>query len=93
MDTERVAAMLSALGAPTRLRVVALLAENRAGLGAGEIARRLGVLQNTMSAQLKTLAIAGVVEVRREGRVLVYSLVASAMSEVAALLDGFAGVR
>ena len=90
MEIDRAAVVLAALGGAARLRILELLADNPEGLGAGEIGRRLDVVQNTMSSQLKALLTAGVLDVRREGRGLVYTLVGSVLAEAAGMLDRFA---
>lgn len=43
------------------------------GVAAGEIARREGMLQNTLSSSLSVLSHAGLVTSRREGRSIIYS--------------------
>lgn len=43
------------------------------GMAAGDIAREVGLLPNTLSTHLATLAHAGLVRSRREGRSLIYS--------------------
>lgn len=64
---------LSALSHETRLSVFRLLVqEGPSGLAAGEIARKLEVLQNTMSTHLGILSRAGLVLRIREGRVIRY---------------------
>lgn len=64
---------LAALAHDTRLEVFRLLVQTgHQGLAAGEIATRLGVLQNTMSAHLSTLAKAGLVQRERMGRTIRY---------------------
>ncbi|HEX8584244.1 MAG TPA: metalloregulator ArsR/SmtB family transcription factor [Allosphingosinicella sp.] len=72
MEPSQVISCLSALAQPARLRAVTILLSEPDGLPAGEIARRLEVAQNTMSAHLKTLAMAGLVEGTREGKVIAY---------------------
>ena len=65
--------MFTALSQDTRLRVFrALVQAGAAGMAAGELADRLGVRQNTMSANLSVLLAAGVVRNRREGRSIRY---------------------
>ncbi|MGE0502365.1 MAG: ArsR/SmtB family transcription factor [Rhizobiaceae bacterium] len=65
---------LAALGQETRLDVFRLLVRaGQEGLPAGEIAGRLGVVQNTMSAHLKVLSHSGLLRVGREGRTLRYA--------------------
>ena len=65
---------LAALSQGTRLDVFRLLVRQTPnGLAAGEIADRLGVVQNTMSSHLGVLARAGLVEAARDGRSVRYS--------------------
>ena len=73
MKQSRAIDALSALSHKTRLDVFRLLVqEGPSGLAAGEIAKRLGALQNTMSAHLGILSRAGLVRGVREGRVIRY---------------------
>lgn len=63
----------SALSQETRLDVFRMLIEaGDAGLQAGEIATRLDVRQNTLSANLSVLLNAGLVHNQREGRAIRY---------------------
>lgn len=69
MDMTETIAALGALAQTTRLETFRLLvAHEPRGLPAGEVARRLGVPQNTMSTHLAILARAGLVRRRRLGR-------------------------
>ena len=73
MDKMQSLAALAALGQETRLDVFRLLVrEGEGGLPAGEIAERLGAVQNTMSAHLRILASAGLVRSQRESRIIRY---------------------
>ena len=64
---------LAAMGQDTRLEVFRLLVKaGEQGVPAGEIATRLGAVQNTMSAHLKVLDRAGLVRSTRDGRVVRY---------------------
>lgn len=77
--------LLTALSQATRLGVMrALIAAGPEGLAAGELAERLGVLANTLSAHLTILAQAGLVSHRREGRRVIY---AAEMAEMTGLID------
>jgi len=65
---------LSALAHGHRLAVFRLLVRAGAdGLPAGEIAREVGVLPNTLSTHLTILSHAGLVQSRRDGRSVIYS--------------------
>ena len=65
---------LSALAHEHRLAVFRLLVRAGAdGLPAGEIARQLGVLPNTLSSHLTILGHAGLLQSRRDGRSVIYS--------------------
>ena len=63
-----------ALSQETRLAAFRLLVRCGAeGMAAGEIARALDIPHNTLSTHLSTLAHAGLVASRREGRSIIYS--------------------
>lgn len=65
---------LSALAHEGRLSAFRLLVRAGAqGLAAGEIARRLDMLPNTLSANLNLLSQAGLARSRREGRSIIYA--------------------
>ena len=65
---------LSALAHEGRLNVFRLLVKaGPDGLAAGDVARRLDIAANTMSAQLLVLANAGLIQARRDGRSIIYS--------------------
>jgi ArsR family transcriptional regulator len=73
MDKKSALSALAALGQDTRLEVFRLLVRAGAeGVPAGEIASRLGTVQNTTSAHLKVLDHAGLVRTERDGRVVRY---------------------
>jgi ArsR family transcriptional regulator, arsenate/arsenite/antimonite-responsive transcriptional repressor len=73
METESTILALAALAQSTRLEVFRLLFKHEPeGLAAGEIAKKLAVPQNTMSAHLAVLSRAGLVAARRIGRSIVY---------------------
>lgn len=74
MEKDAALGALSALAQETRLDVFRLLVSQGAdGLPAGEIAERLGVRQNTMSANLAILARSGLVRSSRDGRSIRYA--------------------
>ncbi len=75
MKTRQAVSALAALAQETRLRIFKLLVKHgNEGLPAGQIARRLKIPAATMSFHLKELTQAGLIEQRREGRSLIYSL-------------------
>lgn len=73
MDKKDALAAFAALGQETRLEAFRLLVKaGERGLPAGEIAERLGAVQNTMSAHLKILSAAGLIIAERDGRTIRY---------------------
>lgn len=74
MESNEAVVALSALAHDGRLRAFRLLVQaGPSGLAAGELARRLDVAPNTLSAGLTVLAHAGLVQGRRAGRSVIYS--------------------
>jgi DNA-binding transcriptional ArsR family regulator len=66
-------AALAALSQATRLQTFRLLVTREpGGVPAGELARLIGVPQNTMSAHLSILANAGLVSGERQSRSIIY---------------------
>ena len=54
----------------------------RPGMAAGEIARQLNMPPNTLSTNLMILSHAGLVESRREGRSVIYTVRYESMTEL-----------
>ncbi|WP_342240346.1 ArsR/SmtB family transcription factor [Inquilinus sp. OTU3971] len=74
MDIGDSLSMLRALSQETRLEVFRLLVKaGPAGLPAGEIARRLGAPQNTISTHLSILEDADLLRSKRAGRSITYA--------------------
>lgn len=87
MDSKSAIACLSALAHDGRLSVFRLLVQaGPEGVPAGDIARRLDVLQNTLSANLNVLSHAGLIASRREGRSILYRAQYGAMRDLLAFL-------
>uniref|UniRef100_B0T3N1 Putative transcriptional regulator, ArsR family n=1 Tax=Caulobacter sp. (strain K31) TaxID=366602 RepID=B0T3N1_CAUSK len=81
MELKAAAANLSALGHEGRLAIFRLLVQAGAqGVAAGEIARRLDMIPNSLSANLNVLSHAGLIGSRREGRSIIYAADYGAMS-------------
>jgi DNA-binding transcriptional ArsR family regulator len=81
METPDAVKRLAALAQDSRLEVFRLLVKaGPDGLAAGDIARKLDVAANTMSAQLLVLSNAGLIRARRDGRSIIYSVDFDAMS-------------
>lgn len=73
MDSNEALDAFSALSQQTRLDVFRLLVKAGGdGLLSGEIGERLGVRQNTMSANLAVLLRAGLIRNERQGRTIRY---------------------
>ena len=73
MESDSAISSLGALAQTTRLDTFRLLVRHEPdGLAAGDIARKLNVPQNTMSAHLGILARAGLVHSERHSRSIVY---------------------
>jgi ArsR family transcriptional regulator len=87
MDQKRVIAALGALAQETRLELFRLLVTcGPAGLPAGIIAEKLGVLPSSLSFHLQQLVHAGLITQRRLSRQLIYSAEYGAMNELMAYL-------
>ena len=73
MDENQIIAALAALAQSTRLQTFRLLVEREPdGVAATELARIIGVPQNTMSAHLATLSQAGLIRGNRQSRSIIY---------------------
>jgi ArsR family transcriptional regulator, arsenate/arsenite/antimonite-responsive transcriptional repressor len=87
MEIKQAVIALTALAQESRLRVFRLLVPaGSAGLPAGEIAEELGIPSATLTFHLKELSHAGLIESRREGRSIIYSLHCDAMRKLLTFL-------
>jgi DNA-binding transcriptional ArsR family regulator len=87
MEMKSAVTDLAALAHAGRLSIFRLLVQAGAdGLASGEIARRLSILPNTLSASLNVLSGAGLVRSRRDGRSIIYTADYAAMRELLAFL-------
>lgn len=87
MEIEPAVKRLSAIAQEARLSVFRLLVKaGPDGMAAGDIARKLDVAANTLSAQLLVLSNAGLIRARREGRSIIYSINFAAMRDLLVFL-------
>lgn len=79
--------VFAALSQPTRLDTFRLLMQREPdGLAAGEIARLVGVPQNTLSTHLAVLVRAGLISSERQSRSIVYRAEIDRVRETASFL-------
>lgn len=89
---ERQVLVLAALAQPTRLQILARVAEaGGKGMAAGEIARSIRCPASTLSFHLKELSRTGILEARPRGRFIIYGLQRPALEELARYIGGLAG--
>jgi DNA-binding transcriptional ArsR family regulator len=87
MESNDALAVFDALSQATRLDAFRLIVRHEPdGLPAGEIARRLGVPQNTMSTHLAMLARAGLISSERQSRSIIYRAEIGRVREIASFL-------
>lgn len=74
MESKTAVSQLSALAQENRLAIYRLLVQQGPeGIAVGRIAETLGLANATLSFHLKTLAQAGLIEARQDGRFIHYS--------------------
>jgi ArsR family transcriptional regulator len=83
MEIKQAVAALAALAQDSRLQVFRLLVEaGEEGIPAGEISEEVGIPAATLTFHLKELMYGGLVESRREGRSIIYSLRVEGMRDL-----------
>ncbi|MFW2828584.1 ArsR/SmtB family transcription factor [Sphingomonas sp. ID0503] len=88
MENRAAVLALSALAFETRLETVRLLATvGDGGLPAGELARRLGIPQNSLSGHLKALASASLLTAERKSRSIIYRINPPALNLLTSFLQ------
>ncbi|MCE5309448.1 MAG: metalloregulator ArsR/SmtB family transcription factor [Acidobacteriales bacterium] len=86
-EVSRYAAMLTAMGAEPRLRIMRLLlAAHPTGMVVGEIGEELGMPGSSLSHHLDRLRTAGLVLVKRESTFLRYTANADALRQLLGFL-------
>ena len=88
MENEQLLGALKAIAHPSRLLVMQALAEGETNVG--DIEKVTGISQPTLSQQLAILRKAGLVETRRQAKLIYYSLHAEVIGDVARALAAFA---
>jgi ArsR family transcriptional regulator len=87
MESKSATLSLSALGHEGRLEIFRLLVSaGPEGLAAGEIARRLDMVPNSLSANLNILSQANLTRSRRKGRSIIYQADFSTMTALVGFL-------
>ena len=87
MDQTQALAALGALAQETRLQLYRLLvAAGPAGLSAGNIAERLGVIPSSLSFHLQNLVHAKLITQHRMGRLMIYAAEYDTMNSLLAYL-------
>ena len=86
MDSAAAIEGLKALAQDTRLAAYRALVGEKDGVAAGDLAGRLGVPQNTLSAHLAILANAGLVESERQSRSVIYRASLARLEELMVFL-------
>jgi ArsR family transcriptional regulator len=87
MEQSQALAALGGLAQETRLQLFRLLVTcGPAGLSAGNIAERLGVIPSSLSFHLQNLVHAGLITQRRMGRLMIYAAEYGAMNALLAYL-------
>lgn len=81
------AATFSALGEPSRLRIVEML--RRGPYSVGEIAERLSIRQPQVSKHLRVLGESGIVTMQPLARKRIYHLEAARFEEISDWIDSF----
>ncbi len=81
-----VAEMVKAIGNPTRIRIVSVLCDSEANVGA--IAERIGAAPAIVSQQLKILRMSGLVEAARGGGFTTYRLAVPRLRDLMRCLEG-----
>src|ERR1700728_4734652 len=92
MTKDQAVAALAALAQDNRLDVFRLLVQaGPDGMAAGRVAEALGLAPNTLTFHFDRLRDAGLVTVRRDGRLMIYAARFETMNGLLAYLTGNCG--
>ncbi|MXO89264.1 ArsR/SmtB family transcription factor [Pontixanthobacter aquaemixtae] len=83
--------ILKALAHPIRLKLLQVLADEELNVGEIEVASKVG--QPALSQQLAVLRNAGIVQTRKDAKLVFYRIDKESLSGVAALIEGLASKR
>ena len=83
---EELAAFAKAIGHPTRVRILRMLARREARM-CSHIVDELPLAQSTVSEHLRVLRSAGLIQANENGSRVSYCIVASALTRLKALLE------
>jgi len=86
VDYEAFGEMLKAMAHPARLKIVQGLLRDECNVG--EIQRRLGLPQSTISQHLRILKSAGILRGRKEGTRTCYRVVDTRARKIVNLIEG-----
>ncbi|MCL2085778.1 metalloregulator ArsR/SmtB family transcription factor [Candidatus Saccharibacteria bacterium] len=90
MDHEKhILPMFKALADSNRLRIIRMLSCPCGELCAQHMLKKFDITQPTMSHHMKVLIDAGLVDSRKQGSHIYYSINKRAVSQIAQFLDGF----
>lgn len=84
IDLVRVSECLRAIAHPDRLRMVAMLLQE--DLSVGELAKRVGLQQPTVSGHLRMLQSRGMLACRRDGHRMLYHVASPALPDICACI-------
>lgn len=80
IDLDRVSGCLRTIGHPDRLRMIAMLLHE--DLAVGELVRRVGLSQPTVSGHLRLLQSRGMLTSKRDGRRILYHVASPALPDI-----------
>jgi len=86
MNNKNLSEILKALAHPTRLQIITGLMKNECNVG--QIQKKLGVPQSTISQHLRVLRSSGIVKARQEGAKRCYKVVDNRARKIIQIVTG-----